>query len=149
MGAVDGCGDLKYYKGGYAAMGEALEKSGRDIVYSCSWPAYIGSNESEKPFAVRLVRRHRSPRAAQSAVRVRAVGIDRMVWRCQEMIMDGCNLWRNYDDIQCSWGSLSEIIDHWGTQHAAHRCAGYGSLVLRQYNTQHAAWPCGAASAHE
>ena len=36
---VDGCGPGDYYKGGYAAMGSALEASGRDIVYSCSWPA--------------------------------------------------------------------------------------------------------------
>jgi alpha-N-acetylgalactosaminidase len=63
-------------------MGAALEASGRDIVYSCSWPAYIGSNESEKPF--------------------------------DTFILDGCNLWRNWDDIQCDWGSLSSIIDHWG-----------------------------------
>ena len=47
---VDGCGDLSYYEGGYKAMGAALEASGRDMVYSCSWPAYIGSNESVKPF---------------------------------------------------------------------------------------------------
>jgi len=79
---VDGCGDLKYYQHGYKAMGDALEASGRPIVYSCSWPAYIGSNETVKPFG--------------------------------EMIMDGCNLWRNWDDIQCDWSSLSSIIDHWG-----------------------------------
>mmetsp|Transcript_95257 Transcript_95257/g.272324 ORF Transcript_95257/g.272324 Transcript_95257/m.272324 type:complete len:403 (-) Transcript_95257:196-1404(-) len=79
---VDGCGDLSYYEGGYKAMGAALEASGRDMVYSCSWPAYIGSNESVKPFG--------------------------------EMIMDGCNLWRNWDDIQCDWDSLSSIIDYWG-----------------------------------
>jgi hypothetical protein len=47
---VDGCGNNDYYPTGYAAMGAALEASGRDIVYSCSWPAYIGSNETEKPF---------------------------------------------------------------------------------------------------
>ena len=32
-------------------MGAALEATGRDIVYSCSWPAYIGDNETQKPFA--------------------------------------------------------------------------------------------------
>ena len=80
---VDGCGPTDYYKSGYAAMGSALEASGRDIVYSCSWPAYIGDNETTKPFGT--------------------------------FIMDGCNLWRNYADIQCSWGSLSGIIEHWGT----------------------------------
>merc|ERR1719174_886210 len=47
---VDGCGPADYYPHGYAAMGKALQDSGRDIVYSCSWPAYTGSNESEKPF---------------------------------------------------------------------------------------------------
>jgi alpha-N-acetylgalactosaminidase len=31
------------------------------------------------------------------------------------MIADGCNLWRNYDDIQPYWSSLSNIIEHWGT----------------------------------
>lgn len=79
---VDGCGPAGYYKGGYASMGKALELSGRDIVYSCSWPAYIGSNESVKPFGT--------------------------------FIMDGCNLWRNYADIQCNWKSLADIIEHWG-----------------------------------
>ncbi len=80
---VDGCGPKDYYKGGYKAMGEALEESGRDIVYSCSWPAYINNgNETIQPF--------------------------------NEFIMDGCNLWRNWHDIQCNWQSLSSIIDHWG-----------------------------------
>ena len=80
---VDGCGPANYYKGGYKAMGAALEASGRDIVYSCSWPAYInGGNETKQPFA--------------------------------EFINDGCNLWRNYDDIQCNWASLAGIIEHWG-----------------------------------
>jgi hypothetical protein len=79
---VDGCGPTAYYAEGYKAMGAALQASGRPIVYSCSWPAYTGKNESTKPF--------------------------------QTYIDDGCNLWRNYDDIQCNWGSLSGIIDHWG-----------------------------------
>jgi hypothetical protein len=80
---VDGCGPPGYYAGGYKAMGAALQNSGRDIVYSCSWPAYINhGNESVQPFAT--------------------------------FINDGCNLWRNWDDIQCNWGSLSSIIEHWG-----------------------------------
>jgi hypothetical protein len=33
---------------------------------------------------------------------------------CSIPCQAGCNLWRNWDDIQCSWGSLSSIIDHWG-----------------------------------
>jgi hypothetical protein len=48
---VDGCGPDSYYAQGYKAMGAALEASGRPIVYSCSWPAYInGGNESLQPF---------------------------------------------------------------------------------------------------
>jgi hypothetical protein len=80
---VDGCGAPAYYENGYRAMGAALEASGRDIVYSCSWPAYINAgNETKQPFGT--------------------------------FINDGCNLWRNWDDIQCNWKSLSGIIDHWG-----------------------------------
>ena len=60
---VDGCGDSAY-----KAMGAALEATGRPIEYSCSWPAYIGSNETTKPFST--------------------------------FIADGCNSWRNWDDIQ-------------------------------------------------
>lgn len=47
---VDGCGDQQYYPTGYPAMGKALAASGRNITYSCSWPAYLGSNETAKPF---------------------------------------------------------------------------------------------------
>ena len=31
-----------------------------------------------------------------------------------QMAAAGCNLWRNWDDIQCNWKSLESIIDHWG-----------------------------------
>ena len=51
---ADGCGDPTYYKEGYALMGAALEKSGRDIVFSCSWPAYLGDDETTKPFATMI-----------------------------------------------------------------------------------------------
>ena len=63
-------------------MGAALTATGRDITYSCSWPAYVGDNETTKPFAT--------------------------------YIADGCNLWRNWDDIDCNWNSLNSIIQHWG-----------------------------------
>eukprot|EP00949_MAST-11_sp_MAST-11-sp1_P003059 g3059.t1 len=80
---VDGCGDPQYYAEGYKKMGAALEASGRDIVYSCSWPAYMNhGNESIQPFPT--------------------------------FINDGCNLWRNWKDIQCNWESLQSIMDHWG-----------------------------------
>ena len=71
-------------------MGHAMQASGRDMVYSCSWPAYLGSNETAKPF--------------------------------DAMIAAGCNLWRNWHDIQGNWGSVSSIIDHWGgaLRHRSH-----------------------------
>ena len=48
---LDGCNnDAQGFATGYPAMGRALQKSGRDIVYSCSWPAYIGDDESLKPY---------------------------------------------------------------------------------------------------
>lgn len=80
---LDGCNeDVSDYAAGYSAMGRALQAGGRPITYSCSWPAYLGDNESAKPYAA--------------------------------MAKAGCNLWRNWHDIQCSWSSLSSIIDHWG-----------------------------------
>lgn len=80
---LDGCfNDKQSYVTGYPAAGAALQATGRDIVYSCSWPAYLGGNETAKPFAA--------------------------------MVDAGCNLWRNWRDIQCHWDSLSSIIDHWG-----------------------------------
>jgi len=82
---VDGCGSPNYYDDGYKNMGAALQASGRDIEYSCSWPAYINGNNETK----------------QEATFVK-------------MINYGCNGWRNFDDIQCNWASLGSIIDHWG-----------------------------------
>ena len=80
---LDGCyNDPVGYSQGYPAFGSALQSSGRDIVYSCSWPAYLGDNETSKPF--------------------------------QDMIDGGCNLWRNWADINNEWSSLLSIIDHWG-----------------------------------
>ncbi len=39
---VDGCDStLEQYAIGYPAMSRALNKTGRPILYSCSWPAYV------------------------------------------------------------------------------------------------------------
>lgn len=48
---VDGCGDNSYYPTGYPKMGAALQGSGRNISYSCSWPAYLGDDETTKPWS--------------------------------------------------------------------------------------------------
>lgn len=125
---VDGCGNSSYYAYGYRAMGEALQDSGRDIVYSCSWPAYInGGNESIQPFAT--------------------------------FINDGCNLWRNWDDIQCNFDSLSSIIDHWGDYGSSLQAAagpghwhdmdmlliGNNCISLAEERTQMAIWSVSAS----
>ena len=64
---VDGCGPASYYPGGYKAMGAALEATGREIVYSCSWPAYIGDDESVKPFNTFISASSSSPPALAPA----------------------------------------------------------------------------------
>ena len=85
---LDGCNEnASDYGRGYAAVGAALQASGRDIVYSCSWPAYLGNDEATKPYP--------------------------------KMVEAGCHLWRNWADIQCSWQSLSSIIDHYGNYSTA------------------------------
>jgi len=39
---VDGCNaDVRSMNQTYPALGELIQQTGRDIVYSCSWPAYI------------------------------------------------------------------------------------------------------------
>jgi hypothetical protein len=80
---VDGCyANESVYESGYPKLGWALQQSGREITYSCSWPAYLGNDESTKPF--------------------------------DRMIDAGCNLWRNWHDIENNWKSVSEIIDYFG-----------------------------------
>mmetsp|Transcript_9561 Transcript_9561/g.18025 ORF Transcript_9561/g.18025 Transcript_9561/m.18025 type:complete len:464 (-) Transcript_9561:2715-4106(-) len=65
-----------------------------------------------------------------SVIKVQAGNRKKMVYSCSwpayitphnethkpfnKMIEAGCNLWRNYDDIACSWGSLVGIIDYFG-----------------------------------
>jgi len=80
---VDGCyaGTEDYIKG-YPKFGQALQKTGRKITYSCSWPAYLGDDESKKPF--------------------------------KEMADAYCDTWRNWGDIENTFGSIHSIINHWG-----------------------------------
>ena len=84
---IDGCNGVvaDYYKS-YPAFGAALNKTGRPIIYSCSWPAYIpGHGETVPP-------------------------VDHTT---MAQVAEYCNLWRNYDDIQDSYDSLNSIIDYW------------------------------------
>ncbi|XP_025830203.1 alpha-N-acetylgalactosaminidase isoform X2 [Agrilus planipennis] len=77
---VDACYSYKTLSAmeeGYIHLGQLLNKTGRPIVYSCSWPAYF------EPFGIQ----------ANYSVLAKA-----------------CNLWRNWDDIDDSWGNVTNIL---------------------------------------
>ncbi|CAB3251575.1 unnamed protein product [Arctia plantaginis] len=79
---LDGCyalpADMDY---GYPEFGNQLNKTGRQMVYSCSWPVYQIYAGIQPNFS---------------------------------SIIEHCNLWRNFDDIQDSWASVESIIDYYG-----------------------------------
>ncbi|CAJ0938948.1 unnamed protein product, partial [Mesorhabditis belari] len=78
---LDGCNiDEEKMPAGYAQMERALNATGRQIVYSCSWPAYLIDHPEKVDY---------------------------------KLIGKSCNLWRNFDDINSSWGSIRSIIDYY------------------------------------
>lgn len=82
---VDGCNSIgSTYEKDYTAFGRALLQLSRPVVYSCSWPAYEVPADAE----------------------------DKKPYK--KMIAAGCNLWRNWQDIECSYDSLEQIINHFG-----------------------------------
>ena len=70
----------------YPAFGRALNKTGRPILYSCSWPNdyYEKHNHYENPDYLNYG------------------------------IKQTCNTWRNYFDVFDSWDSIQKIINFWG-----------------------------------
>lgn len=84
---IDGCyADSSQHYIHYPAFGKALANTGRAIVYSCSWPAYIsGHGETVPPVQNTTMKE----------------------------LAEYCNLWRNYDDIQNSFASVQKIIAYW------------------------------------
>lgn len=66
---------------GYPEFGFHLNRTGRPMIYSCSWPVYQIYAGMQPNFT---------------------------------SIIQHCNLWRNYDDIQDSWSSVESIIDYFG-----------------------------------
>ena len=67
---LDGCNnDHDGYTTGYPAMGAALQKSGRNITYSCSWPAYLGSDENSKPWDAMIAAGCNLPSERQKLIR--------------------------------------------------------------------------------
>jgi alpha-N-acetylgalactosaminidase len=75
---MDGCNSKTFdMYDAYPGMAFFMNKTGRPIMFSCSWPAYDqGMNYS--------------------------------------MLPPFCNLWRNWNDIQSNWHSISAIINKWG-----------------------------------
>ncbi|XP_026318115.1 alpha-N-acetylgalactosaminidase isoform X2 [Hyposmocoma kahamanoa] len=124
---LDGCyalpGDMDY---GYPEFGRQLNLTGKQMVYSCSWPVYQIYAGIQPNFS---------------------------------SIIEHCNLWRNFDDIQDSWASVESIIDYYGNhQDAIVPNAGPGhwndpdmliignfGLSYEQSKTQFAIWAILAA----
>ena len=81
---MDGCNSHHTHEildPAYIFMGDALNKTERPFLYSCSRPDYIRTNSSGTgPVDYRNTAAH-------------------------------CNLWRMYNDIQDSWESVTDIID--------------------------------------
>jgi len=83
---LDGCYyPTSWYQSGYTNYSIALNSTGRPIMYSCSWPAYIGDVQKALyyPYMAKI-----------------------------------CNIWRNWDDIDDNYQSMSSIANYWGTHSA-------------------------------
>ena len=71
----------------YLRFGDALRtqrSASQEMVFSCSWPAYLGDDERE---------------TTKNYTRMYQEG--------------GCNLWRNWGDIDNNYGSIRSICMHW------------------------------------
>ncbi|KAK7604891.1 hypothetical protein V9T40_006077 [Parthenolecanium corni] len=81
---LDGCySNIWEMETGYPEFGRHLNKTGRPMVYSCSWPAY----------------------QEYSGMKIN-----------YKSMAEHCNLWRNYDDIQDSYGSVTNIMDYFAVK---------------------------------
>ncbi|KAL5280874.1 hypothetical protein ACFFRR_004717 [Megaselia abdita] len=124
---LDGCyADSESMDKGYPEFGDHLNQTGRQMVYSCSWPVY---QEIEG------------------------------VIPNYELMIQYCNLWRNWGDIDDSYNSLREIMDYFAiNQERIQPHAGPGHwndpdmLILGNYGlsyeqskTQMAVWAILAA----
>ena len=101
---LDGCNeDLADMPADYAEVSKILSNSGRDIVFSCSWPAYVpGNGEDNDGIILRLA----SGAKRSEVINVTTNPITRM-------LSEICHTWRNFDDVSDSWASVSSIIDFW------------------------------------
>lgn len=85
---------------GYPQFGALLNKTGRPMIYSCSWPAY----QLEKGTKVHFT----------NYCSLTLVNLIRPLQPNYAAIGEACNLWRNFDDIDDSWDSVLTIMDYYG-----------------------------------
>lgn len=122
---------------GYPDFGRQLNNTGRPMVYSCSWPVY-------QIYAGISVSRISITKSFRSFIAL--IGCPPLQPNFSSII-NHCNLWRNYDDIQDSWSSLETIIDYYGNnQEAIVPNAGPGhwndpDMVIAPSNVMSSSWP--------
>ena len=131
---VDTCGaNESLFNITYPAFGKALNRTGRPILYSCSWPNdyYERHNHFENPDFL------------------------------NHGIKQTCNMWRNYFDVSDSWSAIQKIYSFWerkGPQDVMVKAAGPGhwndpdmlvignpGLSLSEQQTQFSLWAIFAA----
>ena len=120
---LDGCYSNKSnFVTGYPAMGAALQATGANITYSCSWPAYLGGNESAKPFAAMI-----------------AAGCNS--WRNWEDIQCDYGVMAA---IIGHWGEYAAVLQKWAGPGHWHDpdmlLIGNGCLTTAEEQTQMAIW---------
>lgn len=108
---LDGCYSLPLDMDiGYPDFGRHLNNTGRAMIYSCSWPVY----QIYAGIAVSIVH-HFFVILSKFAIKHQ---FHCFFFRFKQpnfsSIIEHCNLWRNFDDIQDSWQSLESIIDYYG-----------------------------------
>ncbi|QQP38702.1 AlphaNacetylgalactosaminidaselike, partial [Caligus rogercresseyi] len=115
---LDGCYSLPTdMDRGYPEFGYYLNRTGRPMIYSCSWPVYQTYSGMKPNYT---------------------------------SIINSCNLWRNFDDIQDSWQSVASVIDYYGDHQDTiipNAGPGHGMILTcyEQCKTQMAMWAVFAA----
>ena len=86
---------------GYPEFGYWLNQTGRPMIYACSWPVY-------QTYSGMTVRAERDSWSSQFDLHLISLQPN------YTSIINTCNLWRNFDDIQDSWSSVERTIDYYG-----------------------------------
>ncbi|KIH51750.1 alpha-galactosidase [Ancylostoma duodenale] len=113
----DGCHMAKAEQHiGYPLMADALNSTGRPIMFSCEWPLYLEHEQDQKFY------RQQYELGFTDLMNLKQLAnhsIDQPVyyhapnWSVVNYteIAQSCNLWRNYNDVANSWESVLSIIN--------------------------------------